>query len=252
MSSAVPDLRVFPTLADLTRAAAETFVTMGEQAIARQGRFTVALSGGSTPRPLYELLAGEPFRSQLDWTRVEVFWSDERCVPLEDPASNYGMAEAALLSHLPISPDHVHRMRGELTPPQKAALQYTTELQGVFGKATPPRFDLLLLGLGPEGHTASLFPGVAVPDDDNTFVAAVFVPSVRMWRLTFTYTVLNAAANVAFLVSGADKADVLRALVAGPPTLGLPAQKVRPTNGHLAIYADQAAAGGLASRIARR
>ena len=242
MTGGAPDLRVFADLEALSTAAAENFAGLATDAVAHRGRFTVALSGGSTPRPLFELLAAEPLRSRIDWSHLFVFWSDERCVPPDQPESNYGMAEMALLHHVPVPASQVHRMRGELAVPQQAAQEYAAELRAIFGKAELPRFDLILLGLGEEGHTASLFPGVAVPDDPNTLVAAVFVPKVQMWRLTFTFPVLNAAANVIFLVSGAGKADVLRALVAGPPTLGLPAQRVRPRNGSLTVYADRAAA----------
>lgn len=229
----------------LAEAGAQRFVAAAREAVAATGRFTVALSGGGTPRALYKLLAQEPFVSQVDWARTHLFWSDERCVPPDDPESNYHMAREALLRQIAIPEGNVHRMRGEAASPPQAAQQYADELRALFGKQGLPRFDLVLLGLGDDGHTASLFPGVHVPNDPAILTAAVFVPKVNMWRLTLTLPVLNAAACVLFLVSGAAKAPVLKALVAGPRSLDLPSQRVAPTNGGLAILADRAAAAEL-------
>lgn len=245
--TAAPELVVCADPADVARRAAELVTRVAQQAVANAGRFTLALSGGSTPRALYQLLAAPPYTGAIAWSATRVFWSDERCVPPDHPESNYRMAREALLDHVPIPAENVHRMRGESPTPQAAAQAYTAELQAVFGKSALPRFDLLLLGLGDDGHTASLFPGVHVPDDPNIPVAAVFAPKVNMWRLTFTLPTLNAAAHVLFLVTGEAKRQPLRALVAGPPSLNLPSQHVRPTRGALTIYADPAAAADLAS-----
>lgn len=243
--AAVPDVQIVAASAALAEAGAQRFVSAAREAAAANGRFTVALSGGGTPRALYALLTQEPFAGQVDWATTHLFWSDERCVPPDDPESNYHMAREALLSHVPIPEGNVHRMRGEAASPPQAAQQYGDELRAVFGKQGLPRFDLLLLGLGEDGHTASLFPGVHVPNDPAILTAAVFVPKVNMWRLTLTLPVLNAAARVLFLVSGAAKAPVLKALVAGPRSLDLPSQRVIPTNGTLTILADRAAAAAL-------
>jgi len=245
MSRRDPLLEVLPDPTGLAERAVGTFRDAAAAAIGQRGRFTVALSGGNTPRALYALLASPPFWHEIDWARTHVFWSDERCVPPDHPDSNYRMATDALLSHVPVPADQIHRMHGELPTPQQAARDYADELRTVFGRVAPPSFDLLLLGLGEDGHTASLFPGGAVPEDDVTLTAAVYVPTVNMWRLTLTLTVLNAAARVLFLVEGASKAGALKALIAGPRSLNLPAQRVQPANGSLVVLADQAAASAL-------
>jgi 6-phosphogluconolactonase len=239
------DLRVVPSADDVARAGADIVRAAAQEAVRRRGRFTIALSGGNTPRALYALLAAPPFGGEIDWAATQVFWSDERCVPPDHPDSNYRMAREALLDRVPLPAANVHRLRGELPVPQQAAQEYRTELQVVFGKTALPRFDLLLLGLGEEGHTASLFPGVPVPADPNITVAAVFVPKVNTWRLTMTLPVLNAAAQVVFLVAGEAKQAALRALIQGPRSLDLPAQRVLPTDGVLTVLADQAAASAL-------
>lgn len=238
-------LQVQPNAETVARAGAEIVRTAAQAAIQRKGRFTLALSGGSTPRTLYRLLAQPPYATEIAWSSIEVFWSDERCVPPDHPESNYRMAREALLDHIPIPAGQVHRMRGEMHVPQQAAQEYRAELQGVFGKGALPCFDLLLLGLGEEGHTASIFPGVHVPTDPDILVAAVFVPDVNTWRLTMTLPVINAAGHVLFLVAGRAKQDALRALIAGPRSLDLPAQRVQPAPGTLTVLADQEAAGDL-------
>jgi 6-phosphogluconolactonase len=241
------DLRVVPTADEVARVGADIVRTAAQEAVRRQGRFTIALSGGSTPRALYALLAAPPYVGEIDWAATQIFWSDERCVPPDHPDSNYRMAREALLDRVPLPVANIHRLRGELDVPQQAAQEYRTELQTVFGKSVRPRFDLLLLGLGEDGHTASLFPGVNVPADPNIMVAAVFVPKVNTWRLTMTLPVLNAAAHVLFLVAGQAKQAALRTLIQGPRSLDLPAQRVLPTDGVLTVLADRAAAGALAA-----
>ena len=241
------DLRVVPTADEVARVGADIVRRAAQEAVRRQGRFTIALSGGSTPRALYALLAAPPYVGEIDWAATQIFWSDERCVPPDHPDSNYRMAREALLDHVPLPASNIHRLHGEVPVPQQAAQEYRTELQTVFGKSVRPRFDLLLLGLGEEGHTASLFPGVNVPADPNITAAAVFVPKVNTWRLTMTLPVLNAAAHVLFLVAGEAKQAALRALIQGPRSLDLPAQRVLPTDGVLTVLADRAAAGALAA-----
>jgi 6-phosphogluconolactonase len=236
----VTEIRTHPDAASLARAAAEHFVTLAAEAIAARGRFAVALAGGSTPRATYALLATEEFAARVDWSRVHVFWGDERCVPPDHPDSNYCMVREALLDKIPIPTENVHRIRGELSPDQ-AAVAYHEKLEAVLG--ANGRFDLILLGMGADGHTASLFPGTAALHEQARWVVAHYVDKLSMWRVTFTPAAINAAAHVTFIVSGAGKAEQLREVLAGPyqPDV-LPAQIVRPTDGHLLWLVDEAAA----------
>jgi 6-phosphogluconolactonase len=233
----VGDIIVMPTKADVTRAAADRIVAAATSAVAARGRFTIALSGGSTPRALFQLLATDAYRTKVDWPRVDVCFGDERCVPPDDPASNYRMAREALLDHVPA---RVHRMRGE-DEPSAAAAAYERELRELFG--TTPRFDLVLLGMGDNGHTASLFPGLHAVEERERWVVAEYVAEVSMWRLTVTPVVLNAAAEDLFLVAGADKAAMLQRVLEGPrDPRALPAQVVAPADGRLVWLVDAAAA----------
>ena len=234
------EIRTYPDAASLARAAAEHFITLAAEAIATRGRFAVALSGGSTPRATYALLASEEFAARVDWPRVHVFWGDERCVPPDHPDSNYRMAREALLDKIPIPTENVHRIRGELSPDQ-AAVAYHEKLEAVLG--ANGRFDLILLGMGADGHTASLFPGTAALHEQTCWVVAHYVDKLSMWRVTLTPVAINAAAHVTFIVSGAGKAERLREVLAGPyqPDV-LPAQIVRPADGHLLWLVDAAAA----------
>jgi 6-phosphogluconolactonase len=238
-----PDVIVVPTKADVARAAAERVVAAASAAIAARGRFTFALSGGSTPRVLFELLASDAYRSRVDWARTEVFFGDERCVPPDDSASNYRMARETLLDHVPA---RVHRMRGE-DAPVAAAAAYERELRELFG--TTPRFDLVLLGMGDNGHTASLFPGLTAVMERERWVVAEYVAEVSMWRITFTPVVLNAAAEDLFLVAGTDKASMLHRVLEGPrDPRALPSQVVAPADGRLVWLVDAAAAAELKQR----
>jgi len=244
-----PIIRVFPDAEAVSRAAAEEFVRRASDAIAARGRFTVALSGGSTPKRLYELLAEPALRSQADWGRVELFWGDERCVPPDDAASNYHMAREAMLSRLPIPPGRVHRMEAERPDRDAAARDYQTVIARTFGHdadGPPPAFDFILLGMGPDGHTASLFPETAALDETARWVVVNQAPKPPADRLTLTYPVLNAAYEVLFLVAGADKAGVLAEVLEGPPDpKRLPSQGVRPDNGRLVWFVDRPAAARL-------
>ena len=219
------------------------------------GNFTVALAGGSTPKGMYSLLASDAYRERIDWSRVHVFFGDERCVPPENEYSNYRMANAALLMNVPIPPRQVYRIRGE-APPNIAAGEYEGTLLRVFGQsdASPfPRFDLILLGMGPDGHTASLFPGSAALREQKRWVTAndveKFKDTPTPWqRVTLTYPVLNAAAHVLFMVAGADKADSLREVLEGPPNPDLyPSQAVKPVNGNLTWLVDKSSAHKLST-----
>ena len=240
-------LRVLADPAALAAEAAGLIAAEAAAAIADRGRFTLALSGGTTPRATYERLAAAPFCTAIDWARVQIFYGDERCVPPDDPRSNHAMARAALLDHVPLPAANIHRMRGE-DPPEQAAIAYTAALQACFGgdpDTGPPAegFDLVLLGLGGNGHTASLFPGLPAVTERRRWVMAQYVEVAGMWRLTLTPVVLNAARRVVFLVAGRDKAAVLRRVLCGPPEpLVLPAQAISPASGGLLWLADRAAA----------
>ncbi|MEO8139320.1 MAG: 6-phosphogluconolactonase, partial [Gemmatimonadota bacterium] len=201
-------LEILPSAALAAEAAARRFTLAATAAIAARGMFVVALSGGSTPRAMYERLVAGARASGLDWSRVQVLWGDERCVPPEHEASNYRMTREALLDHVPVSAANVHRIRGE-TDPAEAAAGYERIVREVLGTAMGPpsdalgrRLDLVLLGLGEDGHTASLFPGSAAAHDTVSWVRAAQAPDVPRWRVTLTPVVINAAAEVVFMVSG--------------------------------------------------
>jgi 6-phosphogluconolactonase len=227
----------------LAQGLADLFITTGRIALGDRGAFAVALSGGNTPRAAYELLAQEPRRNELSWSDVFIYFGDERCVPPTDEQSNYRMAQKTFLDAVRIPPANVHRIQGEIDP-EKAAAEYASILRTDLGD--PPRFDLVLLGLGLDGHTASLFPGTAPDTDDSALVRAVYAQSQAMWRVTITPMVINAAHAVAFAVEGADKAAVLCAIYEGPrdPTK-YPAQVVEPSSGRLIWLVDDLAAGML-------
>lgn len=228
------------------------FITeLATKAIAERGRFTFAFSGGNTPRPVYAHLASAGYSDRIDWSKVQVFFGDERCVPPDDPRSNYYMARTVLCDHVPIPAANVHRILGE-DPPEQAAADYAEVLERTFGgdatKGGPPPdgFDLVLLGMGDNGHTASIFPGLAAVTESVHWVMAQYVEVVGMWRVTLTPVILNAARNVAFLVAGADKAEMLSKVLEGPyQPVVLPAQIIKPTHGELRWLVDAAAASQL-------
>lgn len=211
------EVRVFASPDELTRAAAEEIARAAEQAVAERGRFTLTLSGGSTPRSLYRLLASEPYRERLPWSAIHLFWGDERHVPPAHADSNFRMAREALIDHVPVPPGNVHRIPAEDPDARRAAAAYEAELRAFFGLAPgeQPAFDLLLLGLGADGHTASLFPGSPALNERDHVVVAPWVEAQRAFRITLTPPALNHARRTLFLVSGEDKADALRAVLAG-------------------------------------
>ncbi len=230
------EFHVVESTESLSRTAADEFVLRATDAIGERGRFVVALSGGSTPKPLFQLLATSEYASRVDWHNVHVCWGDERCVSPDDERSNFRMASDALLAHVPIPAANVHRMRGE-DAPEGAATEYETELRELFDVSDKrdnnfPSFDLILLGLGTDGHTASLFPHSAALYERTRWIVAEYGESVEMWRLTFTLPLINASRRVLFLVAGADKADVVRdirsPIIARDP---LPAELVAPDHG---------------------
>jgi 6-phosphogluconolactonase len=237
-------VRVLADPDTLAEAAAKLVAEQAQSAIAARGRFSIALSGGSTPRALHEKLAAPPLRDQIDWPRVHVFFGDERCVPPDDEQSNYRMARDKLLSRVPIAEANVHRMRGEL-PPEEAAAQYEADLKAYFG-SDAPALDLVLLGMGDNGHTASLFPGLQAVHEQTRWVMAEYVAEVGMWRLTLTPVILNQPRCAVFLVAGAAKASMLKRILEGPANPSeLPAQAIHPVTGELLWLVDSAAAADL-------
>ena len=246
----MPKITVYPDNESLVKGATDFIADQAAQAIAERGRFTLALSGGNTPKPVYARLATPEYRDRLDWSKVLIFFGDERCVPPDDPQSNYLMVKTALLDHVPLPPDNIFRIKGEESP-EKAAADYTDVLQNTFGGdpvggAAPEPFDLNLLGMGDNGHTASLFPGLAAITETFRWVMPLYVEVVGMWRVTMTPVIINAARTVAFLVSGAGKADVLQRVLEGPyQPVVLPSQIIKPASGNLLWLLDEPAAAKL-------
>ena len=243
------DVRVYPDLLALSRAAAQEFVARAREAVQARGLFTVVLSGGSTPRTLYSLLADDPqLRGEVAWDKVHFFFSDERHVPSDHPDNNYRMVYRALLSKIPAPPSNAHRMATELVDAAAVADYCEQRLLEFFplGPQAFPRFDLVLLGLGSDGHTASLFPGSAALKETKRLVVAAWVEALQAWRITLTLPVLNNASEVAFLVSGEEKTEALRNVLEGPADPGRwPAQAIQPVGGSRLFFVDQAAAKGL-------
>ncbi|HZZ64092.1 MAG TPA: 6-phosphogluconolactonase [Candidatus Baltobacteraceae bacterium] len=238
-----PELRVFDDPSQLAAGVADAFVQDAREAIRDRGEFNVALAGGTTPKAAYQLLAAEPRRDMVDWPRVNVFFGDERTVPPDSSESNYKMANDALLAHVPLVADHVHRMHGE-DDPIAAARDYSEVLTQQLGPL--PRFDLVLLGMGPDGHTASLFPGSDPRADEELLVRAPFVQKFGTHRLTLTPMVLNNARHVVIATEGLTKAPALYAVLRGPYNpVEHPVQIIAPVGGRLSWFADRAAAAEL-------
>ncbi len=219
------------------------------QAVSRSGQFHLVLSGGSTPADTYRNLAQN--HDQPDWAKTHVWFSDERCAPPDDPASNFRMASETLLNHIDIPPQHIHRVHCEHTP-QQAANEYDETLRR---HAAPgelaPRFDLVLLGIGDDGHTASLFPDTAILAVDDRAAAPVYVEKLESWRVSLTYPVLNAARRVLFLVAGEKKAGIVSELMRGDSAPTYPASRIRPQSGELIWCMDKAAAKRLPEDVPR-
>ncbi|HKV93364.1 MAG TPA: 6-phosphogluconolactonase [Candidatus Angelobacter sp.] len=237
-----PEIKILPGNAALNLAAAQEFQTSAEEAIAHRGRFSVALSGGNTPRSVYSLLAQE-YKISLPWDKIHIFFGDERCVPPDHPDSNYRMANESLLSQVSIPPENVHRIRAELDP-EAAAKDYENQLRAFFQLAhnSWPRFDLIMLGLGEDGHTASLFSGSSALGERSRLVVPTWVEKKKTFRVTLTYPVLNHAAEIEFLVSGSGKAEIVRKVIGQSGGSEFPSQRVQPANGRLLWLLDQVAA----------
>lgn len=240
-----PEIQIVANIQDLFRVAAEEFVRQARTAIQGKSSFTVALSGGSTPKGLYSLLvSNETLRGQVPWDKIYFFWGDERQVPPDHPDSNYRMANEAMLSKVSIPPAHVHRIKGENPNANQAAVEYEQTLRDFFKLSIGqiPRFDLILLGLGPDAHTASLFPGTRALHEHRRLVVPNWVGKFYTYRITLTVPVLNNADCVIFLVSGNEKALPLKAVLEGRyEPEQLPAQLIRPSHGRLLWVVDLAA-----------
>lgn len=236
-----PDLRVFVDANELSLRAAEAAVKLINDSVRAHGRFSFALAGGNTPRTLYHFLASQ-FRDQIPWTKVHVFWGDERYVPPGDPQSNYRMARETFLDHVPCPAGNVHPMPMHFSEPDLAAKDYEKTLRGYFSNEWP-QFDLVLLGLGEEGHTASLFPRSPALEEKRRWVIAVKAPAKPPLRLTLTLPVLTHAANIHFLVAGSNKAQALHQILTGSPDpKNYPAAGVRPVQGTVIWWVDRQAA----------
>ena len=231
---------------DLGDQAALSFARSAQEAVSLRGRFSVALAGGATPRTLYQSLTSAAFVEKIPWKSVYLFWGDERAVPPDHPESNYHMAYEALISQVPIPPENVHRMPGERSDLQSAADEYEKTLRNFFEPSDEgwPSFDLVLLGIGPDGHTVSLFPGSPVLRETVRWVAAPYVEKLKAARLTLTLPVLNHARRVIFLAAGKEKAPIMREVLSvDPPPTDLPARLVQPRQGDRLFFLDQEAAG---------
>jgi len=247
-----PEIRIFPDLEHLSWAAATRFEQLARIKAVEKKLFSAALSGGSTPRRLYEILGSEVFAGRVRWQDVHLFQVDERCVPPDDPESNYRMVREALLATSPLPETNFHRLAGELADHEKACREYAEIMRSVLAPSPGawPRLELVFLGMGPDGHTASLFPGSPALGEQKAWVCPNYLEKLGKIRLTMTFSVLNAAANVIFLVSGGDKAEVLRQVLEGPRGR-FPAQGIDPQGaGRLSWFLDEAAAR-LLSRATR-
>jgi 6-phosphogluconolactonase len=237
------NVRRFPNSQSLALAAARRFIDLAGNAVEARGQFNVALSGGSTPKAMFALLA-EQFIGDVAWDRVHCFWGDERNVPPSHSESNYRMAREALLDHIPLSAANIHRILAELEP-KRAATAYQEEIIAHFNPTLGdwPRFDLIFLGMGEDGHTASLFPYTEVLQEDESLVVANYVPQLDSWRITMTVPLINAARHVLFLINGQSKAGSLREVLLGKfRPAQYPAQLIVPVDGTLEWYVDEAAA----------
>lgn len=240
--STSPEVVQLGTPQELAGEAARRFVALAGEAIAQRGSFSVALSGGSTPKALYAQLAAAPLNDSIDWGKVHVFFSDERFVPPDSEESNYHTARVGLLSRVPIPAEQVHPYATEHIAPEDSAEAYEAEIRASVpaGSTSRPEFDLILLGMGPDGHTASLFPGTAALSISDRLVAPNYVDKLQTWRLTFTYPLINAGRTVMFLVAGDDKKERVREVLSGGSSL--PAARVAPAPGRLVWLLDAAAA----------
>lgn len=241
-------IQIFKNSLELSKTAAEIFTQTAQEAVKNTGKFTVALTGGSSPNQLYHLLTQTPYLEQVPWGQTFVFWGDERWVPLTDEQSNAKMAFATLLNNVPVPKNQIYPMWGKQSP-EEFAHQYETLLLNHFGPA-PPQFDLILLGLGNDGHTASLFPGTAVLQEQSHLVQAYYLEPQDMFRITLTAPCINQAKKVIFITYGEKKASALAEILeGGRNTEKYPAQLIQAQNGETIWLVDEAAASRLARKI---
>ena len=240
------EVKVLKDLGEISRAAADIFVEAAQNAIREKGQFTVALTGGSSPVELHKMLAQEPYSSQVDWKRCFVFWGDERWVPLDDERSNARMAFETLLSHVPVPKEQIYPMWSKDKTPEEYAAEYEKQLQLVLGEKGV--FDLIFLGMGDDGHTASLFPYTEVLNEEAAWVKAYYLDPQQMYRITLTAPVINRAKEIVFLVSGDKKAPALKEVLEGEKNPGqYPAQLISPKKETVTWLVDQTAASLLES-----
>jgi 6-phosphogluconolactonase len=256
------ELQVYSDAQQLSQAAAKWIAGLIAETLKVRDRFTIALSGGSTPKLLHKILAASPYKDQIDWSKMHIFWGDERAVPFEDDRNNAKMAYDTLLNFVPVPPSQIHVMRTDIGP-EESAVEYEKTLHQYFdavpgdsgsgaatnGPATsslPNSFDLVLLGMGDDGHTLSLFPGTAIVHEEKAWAKAFFLPAQDMYRITLTKTIVNRAAHIAFLTTGAGKAHALKEVLKGAYNPDLyPSQEIKPVNGELHWFVDEAAAANL-------
>ena len=235
-----PTIKVVPDSAAIAAEAAQKIIEIADAAIAAHENFSIALSGGSTPKTLFKLLATDPYSQHIDWNNWQIYFGDERCVPPAHADSNFRMARESLLDHVPIPPEHIYRMKGEIEP-QQAAIEYGQLLKQNFGEGG---LDVILLGMGDDGHTASLFPHTAALGETSHRCVANYVEKLGVWRITMTAPFINRARHVIVMVSGAAKAQRIDQVLQGPPDpQTLPIQMIRPTNGEMLWIMDAGAAG---------
>jgi 6-phosphogluconolactonase len=246
-------IKILPDIAAIAGQAASVFANAAERAVKERGVFRVAMAGGSTPKTLYALLVAEPFRSQLPFEKMRLFFGDDRHVPPDHPDSNYRMVNENFIAKTPIKPEQVFRMETELQDTEKAALEYEQILRTQFAlkPGELPRFDLMMLGMGNEGHTLSLFPATTALRDNGRLVVRTWVGKLYTERITCTAPVANNSAAVLFMIAGADKAPALKAVLEGPYEPDqLPTQYIKPENGKLIFLVDSAAGGMLSRNLA--
>jgi 6-phosphogluconolactonase len=238
------ELHVYKNPDELSHAVAEWIAATIAATLQKQDRFTIALSGGSTPKALHKILAATPFKERIDWSKLHIFWGDERDVPFEDDRNNAKMAYDTLLNYVPVPAAQIHVMRTDIGPVESAA-EYEKILHEYFDQS-PGSFDLVLLGMGDDGHTLSLFPGTAAVHEERAWAIAYFLKAQDMYRITLTKTIVNKAARIAFLTTGPGKAHALKEIQEGAYNPDLyPSQEIKPVRGELHWFVDEAAAAGL-------
>lgn len=235
-------IQIYNNTTEINTAAADIFTTSAQKAIAEKGKFTAVLTGGSSPAGIYKLLASDDYKTKIDWSKVFIFWGDERWVPLNDDLSNAKMSYTTLLNHVPIPKSNIFEMYKDGTTPEDYAIAYEQSIRNVLGDEG--KFDLILLGMGDDGHTASLFPGEAVLEEQNKWVSAYYLEPQKMHRITLTAPLINKAEKIIVVAFGEKKAPALKEVTAGEYNPALyPMQLIKPVSGELLFLVDKSAAG---------